>query len=468
MKLSYKWTTLIIVSIGVFISTLDLTIVNVALPEISEYFNTRMATIEWVMTAYLLTITGLLLSMGKLSDMIGKKTIFLSGFVIFIAGSFLCAISGNEIELIFFRVIQGTGAAMIMATGPAIVTHTFPDNERGKAIGLVGAVVGIGSLAGPLSGGFLIQNLGWRSVFYINVPIGIIGLFATIYYLNGENDFKTDQKFDLKGAVALFMSLISLLLALNLGQGYGWGSLFVLSMIVSSILFFLIFLIIEKKAKQPMIEINLLTNRTFTTANISVFINFAALFAVFFIFPFFMEKVYNYPPAKIGFAIGSVPFGMAIVAPISGWMSDRKRSKVICVAGIIIASMAIFLLGGLDAGSEFSRITIFLCLLGLGFGIFQAPNNSLIMGSVPKERLGIASGTMATMRSLGMVMGVAIAGAIFSNRLLNYTDNADLNAFHDTFIAASIICLTGVLPVLIDGSEKKCFSNHQVPYFKKK
>lgn len=467
MTLAYKWTVLIIVSIGVFISTLDLTIVNVALPKISEYFNTGIATIEWVMTAYLLTITGLLLSMGKLSDMIGRKTNFLIGFIIFIAGSFQCAISSSEIELIFFRIIQGIGAAMIMATGPAIVTHTFPDNERGKAIGLIGAVVGIGSLTGPVSGGFLIQHLGWRSVFYINVPIGIIGLLATIYYLNGENDFDKNQKFDLKGAGTLFTSLISLLLALNLGQGYGWGSLLILSLIVSSILFLLIFLIIEKKAKQPMIELNLLTNRTFTAANISVFINFAALFAVFFIFPFFLENVSNYSPEKIGFAIGSVPLGMAIVAPISGWMSDRTRSKVICVAGIIISSIAIFLLSGMDAESEFSRITILLCLLGLGFGIFQAPNNSLIMGSVPKERLGIASGTMATMRSLGMVMGVAIAGAVFSNRLLNYRANAYINAFHDTLIVASIICLMGVLPTLISDSEKKCFSNNQILYSKR-
>ncbi len=241
----------------------------------------------------------------------------------------------------------------------------------------------------------------------------------------------------------------------------------ILSLIVSSILFLLIFLIIEKKAKQPMIELNLLTNRTFTAANISVFINFAALFAVFFIFPFFLENVSNYSPEKIGFAIGSVPLGMAIVAPISGWMSDRTRSKVICVAGIIISSIAIFLLSGMDAESEFSRITILLCLLGLGFGIFQAPNNSLIMGSVPKERLGIASGTMATMRSLGMVMGVAIAGAVFSNRLLNYRANAYINAFHDTLIVASIICLMGVLPTLISDSEKKCFSNNQILYSKR-
>ncbi len=454
MKLAYKWTAMIIVCIGVFMSALDLTIVTLALPGISKSFNAGMATIEWVMTAYLLTITGLLLSMGRLSDMIGRKTNFLSGFVIFIAGSFLCAISGSETELIIFRIIQGIGAAMIMATGPAIVTHTFPDNERGKAIGLVGAIVGIGSLTGPVLGGFLIQSFGWRSIFSINIPIGIIGLLATIYYLNGDNDSIINQKFDFKGAGALFTSLISMLLALNLGQGYGWGSLFILGMIVSSILFFFIFLIIEKKSKQPMIELNLFTNRTFTAANISIFINFAALFAIFFIFPFFMEKVTNYSPAKIGLAIGSVPLGMAIVAPISGWISDKTRSNIICITGILIASIAIFLLSDLNAGSEYSTIIILLCLTGLGFGLFQSPNNSLIMGSVPKDRLGIASGTMATMRSLGMVMGVAIAGAVFSNRLLNYMDNAYTNAFHDTFIVASIICLIGIFPSLISGSER--------------
>lgn len=442
---SYKWTILAIVSIGVFMSTLDGSIVNVALPTISEYFNTDITTIEWVLTAYFLTITCLLLSIGRLSDMIGRKIIFFIGFAVFTLGSGLCAMSGSETQLIIFRIIQGIGAAMIMAISPAIITNAFPESELGKAFGLIGAVIGLGSMTGPVLGGFLTEAFGWRSIFYINLPIGVLGLLCIAYRMHEDRNTRNDQQFDIKGAGALFLSLFSLLIALNTGQYLGWGSLLILFMLSSFIIFFTVFIMIEKRARHPIIELHLFSNKNFAAANICLLITFIAMFSVIFIMPFFLENVSNYPITKIGMALFSMPLFMSLTAPVSGWLSDRTNSFVYSRMGMVIIFIAILLISMVDESSDFLGIALRLGLLGLGIGIFQSPNNSIIMSSVPKNRLGVASGTMATMRSMGMILGVAIAGAVFSYRFAQYSSDAYRYAFQDTYSAIAIICIIGII-----------------------
>ncbi len=448
--MEYKWKAMFVVWIGIFMATLDGSIVNVALPTLTEYFNTDITTIEWVVMAYLLTITSLLLSLGRISDIVGRKTIFAGGLAIFTIGSGLCALSASENQLILYRVIQGIGAAMLMATGIAIITHAFPQRERGKAMGLIGTVVAMGSMTGPVTGGFLIENVGWQSIFYINIPVGIFGT-AMAFTVLRKDEITKGQTFDVPGALTLFISLTSLLLALSQGQEIGWRSRYITLLFIISILFFILFIVVENKARQPMMELRHFRNRPFAAANISAFISFLAMFTVILLMPFFLEKELGYSPQKVGIVFMSVPLVMSVVAPMSGWLSDRTNSYILSSIGLGIASVSILSLGFLSSESGFIDVVLRLALLGLGMGLFQAPNNSIIMGSLPKEQLGIAAGTLGTMRNMGMVIGVAVSGAVFSNRYVYYggIENSFLPAFHDTYVVSAVVCGIAVLTSLV-------------------
>ncbi len=439
-----------VVWIGIFMATLDGSIVNIALPTLTDFFKTDITTIEWVVMAYLLTITSLLLSLGRISDMIGRKIIFAGGLAVFTLGSGLCAFSTTEGQLIFFRIFQGIGAAMLMATGIAIITHAFPPRERGKAMGLIGTVVSIGSMTGPILGGFLIQRAGWQFIFLINIPVGIVGAIMALKVLH--NDEKSiGQSFDIPGAMTLFISLVSLLLALSEGQEKGWGSSFIILLFVSSVVFFTIFINIEIRAKQPILDIGHFRNKQFAAANISALISFMAMFSIILLMPFLLLKELQYSPEKAGLVFMSVPLVMSVVSPISGWLSDRTSSHVLSSIGIGIATLSILALGNLNHNSSFLDVALSLSFLGLGMGLFQPPNNSIIMGSLPKEQLGIAAGIMGTMRNMGMVIGIAVSGAVFSNRYVFYgnNENSFLSAFHDTFVVSAIICGIAVVVSLV-------------------
>lgn len=448
--MEYKWKAALTVWIGVFMATLDSSIVNVALPTLTEYFRTNITTIEWVVMAYLLTITSLLLSLGRLSDMVGRKPIFAAGLALFTAGSALCAISATEEQLIFYRVVQGVGAAMVMATGVAIITHAFPPRERGRAMGFIGTVVALGSMAGPVMGGLLIEQVGWQSIFYINVPIGIIGTATALTVLR-EDEATEGQTFDLSGAFALFISLVSLLLALSEGQDMGWSSRYIVLLFILSPIFFISFIIIENKAMQPIMDLRHFRNRPFGAANISALISFIGMFSVILLMPFFLDRELGYSPQEIGIAFLAVPLVMSVAAPVSGWLSDRTNSYVLSSAGVCIASLSILSLSFLLPSSSFADVISRLALLGLGMGLFQAPNNSIIMGSLPKEQLGVAAGTMGTMRNMGMVIGIAVSGAVFTNRYVYYGDieSSFLPAFHDAYMFSAVICGIAVLTSLV-------------------
>lgn len=439
-----------VVWIGIFMATLDGSIVNVALPTLTDYFKTDITTIEWVVMAYLLTITSLLLSLGRISDMIGRKIIFAGGLAVFTLGSGLCAFSTTEGQLILFRIFQGIGAAMLMATGVAIITHAFPPRERGRAMGLIGTVVAIGSMTGPVLGGFLIQRVGWQSIFYINIPVGIVGTIMALKVLHNDEKSK-GQEFDIPGALTLFISLISLLLALSEGQEKGWGSNFIIFLFLSSLVFFIIFVTIEIRAKQPVLDLRHFRNRQFAAANISALISFMAMYSVILLMPFLLQDELNYSPQEVGLVFMAVPLVMSVVSPLSGWLSDRTNSHVLSSIGIGIATLSILSLGYLNDNSSFMDVALSLSFLGLGMGLFQPPNNSIIMGSLPKEQLGIAAGIMGTMRNTGMVIGVAVSGAVFSNRYVFYGNNENtfLPAFHDTFVVSAIICGIAVVVSLV-------------------
>ncbi len=409
----YRWYVLATVAIGTFMATLDSSIVNVALPTISGQFNSNLSTLQWVVTAYLLTITSLLPVFGRLADLVGRKKIFALGFLVFILGSALCGLAQNIWFLVETRVFQAVGAAMLMSNSAAIITSIFPPKERGKALGLTGTVVALGSLTGPALGGILIGLAGWRSIFYINVPIGLIGFAAVLLILPMDVPSKDKESFDFLGASTFTFGMIFVLLGITNGEDWGWSSLPVLLSLMLGTASLVLFVLTERKVKHPMIDLSLFRNRPFLIGNLSGGFSFVAMFANTMILPFYLQGVLNYKPTQVGMILMIFPIVMAVVAPISGHASDKFGPMVLTTSGLVITGLGLFYFSTLSATVSFYQILPGSMLMGLGAGMFQSPNNSSVMSSVAPQKLGIAGGINSLVRNLGMVTGIAWSVALF-------------------------------------------------------
>ena len=417
---SRKWHVMAAVAMGIFLATIDGSIVNIALPTLVRELDTNFATVQWVVLSYLLALSTLLPGMGRLGDMIGKKPIYAAGFVVFTIGSVLCGLSPNIYWLIGFRVIQAVGGAMVFALGIAIVTEAFPPQERGRALGLAGTVVSVGIVMGPTLGGVIIDALSWHWIFLVNLPVGIIG---TAMVLRFVPDFKPlpGQKFDYWGAVTLFVSLLALLVALTWGQGLGFTDGRILLLFGVWLLFLTLFLIIEWHAEQPMIELSLFRNNLFSFGLITGFITFVAIAGSIILIPFYLENVLGYSTQQTGLLLAVVPIVLGVVAPISGTLSDRFGTRPITVIGLVLLIIGYWAMSTLTAETTALGYILRLMPIGLGMGVFQSPNNSAIMGSVARQRLGIASGLLSVTRSLGQTTGIAVLGAWWAGRVMAYT-----------------------------------------------
>lgn len=409
-----KWEILIAVMLGSIMGPLDGSIVNTVLPDITEHFKTDISLMQWVPTVYLLTISCLILLYGRIGDMVGYKRVFLSGLGAFIATSVLCGVSQNVWMLIAFRAFQGLAAGMMMSVGYAIVTSAFPPQERGKAMGIYAISIAAGLGLGPTLGGVIADNFSWRYIFFINVPIGLAGLVlgGRVIPRGGR---KPGQYLDWPGALTALVFLFSLLLYANRGEDWGWLSMRGIILLVSTGVFGSTFFLIERKASQPMLNLDLFRNHLFTMANLSALLSFMALYAMIFLTPFFLVFVLGYSILKVGLVMIASPMATLVIAPLSGVLSDRIGSRWLTGLGMLIAASALFLLSELDASSGALEVIWRLAILGTGTGMFQSPNNSAVMGSVPPMYLGISSGILAAMRNVGMVLGLAVAGGVLYN-----------------------------------------------------
>lgn len=408
-----KWFILLAVGMGVFLATIDGSIVNIALPTLVDELKTTFPVIQWVVLAYLLTVTTLMLGVGRLADMIGKKKLYTSGFIIFTISSVLCGLSPAVSWLIAFRVLQAMGAAMIMALGTAIITEAFPPNERGMALGISGSIVSIGIIIGPTVGGLILSAVSWRWIFLVNLPIGILGTLMVIRFVPATNP-PGGQLFDYGGAITLFFSLLMLLLALTIGQQITFSDPLILLLFFSGLLLMGLFLWIEAHARQPMIDLTLFRDRLFSINLITGFITFVAMAGTILLMPFFLENILGYAPRKVGLLMSVVPVAMFFVSPLSGLLSDRFGSRSITLIGLVILVFGFTMVSTLNAQTSEVEYLLKFLPIGLGMGVFQSPNNSAIMGSAPKERLGIVSGMLAVNRTLGQTAGIALLGAVWS------------------------------------------------------
>jgi EmrB/QacA subfamily drug resistance transporter len=410
-----KWYVLAAVAMGIFLSTIDGSIVNIALPTLVNELHAPLSIIQWVVLAYLLTITVLMLGFGRLGDILGKKKLYLGGCTLFTLGSVACGLSTTVYMLIGFRIVQAVGAAMIMALGTAITTEAFPPSERGKALGINGLIVSLGIIAGPTLGGLILSTLTWHWIFFVNIPVGITGIILVTLFVPAHRPEK-GQRFDLAGAALMLISLASLLFALTIGELEGFQNPIVWALGVVFIVFLAIFIRVENRVREPMIDLGMFRNSLFDTNLIMGFLAFVASSGMTFLMPFYLQDMRNFSPGQAGLMLSVVPLALGISAPLSGVFSDRYGTRRPTVIGLFIALTGYISITTLTLHTSVIGYVLRFFPIGFGIGVFQSPNNSAVMGSVPRERLGIASGLLSITRTLGQTTGTAVLNAIFTTQ----------------------------------------------------
>lgn len=411
-----KWWVMLTVSMGVLLATIDGSIVNVALPRLVDDLDTSFATIQWVSLGYLLTLATLTLGVGRAGDVLGKKAIYTIGFGAFTAASVLCGLAPNVGFLIGFRVLQALGAVMILALGPAVLVEAFPSSERGKALGLIGTAVSIGVVTGPVVGGLLISSFGWRSIFFVNLPVGIIGTLLAIRYVP-RTERRGSQSFDYVGAVILSGTLLAVSLGLTLGQESGFGSPTVLGLLAAAAIGTAIFVRVELGIDEPMIQLRMFRSTLLSTSVVTGYLLFVVLSGTFFLLPFYLEEMQGRPISQVGLMLGAAPLVLGLISPLAGSWSDRIGVRSLTVAGLAISLVSYAGFLTLNVGTTALHFVLLALPLGLGLGIFQSPNNSAIMGSVPMEYSGVGGGILNLTRLLGQITGIAVLGSLWATRV---------------------------------------------------
>ncbi len=457
-----RWLILSAVSVGTFMATLDGSIVNISLPSIQAAFGIDLTVVEWVSIAYLVVVGTVLLPFGRLGEVLTFRRVYLTGFAVFTISSVLCGAAPSPGTLIAFRVVQGIGAGMLQAMGPAIVARTFGPGERGRALGLNAISVSLGLTLGPVLGGILTELATWRAVFFVNLPIGILAIVWAARVLPDEQR-QGGQTFDIPGAVLSGVALLTLLLALTQGESLGWTSPEIVVLISTFLVTAALFLWVERRAVQPMIDLGLFAIRGFSAGNASVVIAFAGLFTATFLLPFLLERGAGYQPIEAGLLLTPVPVIGALVAPFSGSLSDRIGSRLPASIGIAVMAVGLLSLSQLEPGFGPVDLVWRLGLIGLGQGLFMSPNSSAVLGSVPRPRIGTASGTLAQMRIDGQALGIAASGAIVAARVpahlaqLSGLSPAEASAralalgIRDAFVVAGVVCAIGIATSLVRG-----------------
>ncbi|MCD4720170.1 MAG: MFS transporter [Desulfobacula sp.] len=436
-----KWKIFFLVATSIFMSTLDSSIVNVALPYMMQDLQTDMQTIQWVVLIYLVTVSSLLLTFGRLSDIKGRKPVYVLGFTIFVVGSLLCGLARTPQFLIISRAVQGCGASMLMACSPALIVDVFPVQERGKALGMIGAVVAAGLTTGPVVGGIILEYFSWRVIFYINIPIGIAAAIGGYFVLKGIPTARGSyEPMDKTGSILLIVILSTLIIFLTQLSKWGIASIPSLSFAGLCILAGIVFVLNEARSDYPLFDLELLKIKLFVFPVISSAILFAALFVIVFMLPFYLTYPCGFSASKTGSIMIVLFLFLLFVSPVSGILYDTFASRRLCMMGMSVLTLSLVSLIYIHPSMGVLSILWRIALAGIGTALFVSPNNTAIMSCVPLPRRGIASGAVATARNLGMVIGVALAGLIFTSSFSSLTNGAGLenySAAMDSFFMIS-------------------------------
>jgi EmrB/QacA subfamily drug resistance transporter len=412
-----RWLAMLGIGVGILMVTIDFSIINISLPTLVREFDTNFATVQWVVLSYVLIITSLMLGMARLGDMYGKKRIFACGVVVFTLGSLLCGMAANVGWLIGARAFQGLGGVMIQALGMAIVTQVFPVSERGRALGVVGGIVSTGLALGPALGGVIIGTLGWRWIFWVNVPIGVVCWFMAVRFLPSSPVTEKGARFDSLGALLICLALTAYALGMTFGQRMGFSEPLVLGLLGAAAIGVAGFIMVQRRVKWPTMNLDLFKDRLFgvnLTMSFLVFITLGTSLVV----PFFMDLVMGLNTMEMGLMMMVVPIGMGVISPFAGVLTDRHGPRVISILGLLVTVGGCIAMTTIHKDITMGGLVLRVIPLGIGLGLFQSPNNTAVMSAAPPKHLGVASGLLALSRTLGNTSGVPLAGALFTTVVL--------------------------------------------------
>lgn len=407
---------LAVVGLGTLLSAMAGSTVNLALPSLGQEMGISIEQSRWVLQSFLLTVAALLLPMGRLSDLVGHRRVYLGGFALFGAGSLACGLSGSFGALVATRVLQGGGSAMMMATGPALLTLHTPRERRGRSLGILSSATYVGLTLGPPLGGLLVGRFGWQSIFLLNVPVALLVLAVGLRWLPGtaaSPSGRPQEPFDRWGAGLMVMGLPLALVALNQGSRWGWTSMGTLATGLVGAGLLASFLVHQRRTPAPLLDLGLFRSRVFTTAATAALANYIAIFSFMLLMPFYLVEGLGFSTERTGLFLSVQPVVMALVASPAGGLSDRIGNRGLGVAGMVLLGLALLGMGGLGPGSSSAWIMGLLGLAGLGTGIFISPNSSALMGAAPPHRQGAAGSILGVARTLGMLLGVTLAAVVF-------------------------------------------------------
>lgn len=467
--MNYKWITLSNTTIGTLMASLDRNIIIIALPTIASDLHTSFFTLMWIVLVYWLVTASVLLNFGRLSDMFGRVRLYNVGFALFTLGSGLCSISQTGDQLIFFRVVQAIGAAFLFSNSAAIITDTFPENERAKALGLNQTSIVVGAVVGLVLGGFLTTYLGWRSIFWINLPIGV---FATVWSHAKLKELGTirKEKIDWLGNATFAAGVFLILLGMTFGAFKLINPLIILIVILTGLSQIVLFVFVEKRVTRPMFDLSLFKIRLFSGGNVAIFLNALARGAFTLIMSFYLQG----PSMKLnalnaGIYLIPVSIALAIFAPLSGWLYDRYKLRISAALGLLISSIGFFMLIGIGATTSFYQVVLPLFIVGAGMGIFASPNRASIMTSVPTYRRGASAGISTSFVMTGNAFSIGLVFLIMTNvvplhaaeqlfagsfrasssAISTFTIDRFLNSVHLIFFISALMMLVSIFPSVL-------------------
>src|SRR5579871_1254722 len=446
-----KWWTLAAVSVGLFMILLDNTVVNVALPSMRRSLHLSLQELEWVVAGYALTFAAFMLTGGKLADYVGRRVIFMVGLAVFTGASLACGLAPNGGFLIGARVVQGLGGALMNPATLSIITATFPPRERGRAIGIWAGVSAMALAIGPLVGGLLTEHVNWNWIFFINVPVGLAGLFLTPLFVDETRDTSSQQRLDVPGLATSGIGLFSLTYAFIEANNYGWASPRILGAFAVAAVALVVFVLLERHQRAPMLDLRLFRNRTFSGANGSMLFVGLAMFGTFFYVSLYMQNVLHYSPVEAGASFLPMTILIILIAPRAGALTDRVGSRWLVGLGMTLLAGMLFYYTFLGAHESFWAILPGLLIGGVGMGSTMTPTTAAAMSAVAVDKAGVGSAVLNSARQVGGSLGIAIMGAIVASTTASSLKAGDtprlayLHGFHDSLRVGSLICLAGAV-----------------------
>ena len=441
-----KWWTLAAVALGLFMIMLDNTIVNVALPAIQRDLGAQLSELEWIVAGYALSFAALILTGGKLADLLGRRRIFTIGLAVFAAASLACALAPSAGFLIGARVVQGAGAALLNPATLSIISATFPPRERGMAIGIWAGVSATALAIGPLVGGLLVENVGWSSIFYVNVPIGVIAIVASYLLVDESRDMSAGQRLDFPGLASSGVGLFALTYGLIEAGTHGWTSPRIVGALAVAAVALALFVLLESQQRVPMLDLQLFRNSTFAGANLVILTVTLAMFGVLFFLSLYLQNILSYSPVRAGAAFLPMTVLIVLLAPITGRVSDRLGSRWLLTIGMTVVAAQLLYLSRVGIHETYLSLVPAMVLGGAGMACVMSPGTAAAMSGVPVDKAGVGSAVVNTSRQVGGSIGIALMGAIMAHEIAGRaTPEAFVHALSIAFVVAAAIALAGAL-----------------------